>query len=83
MNDWGGISPVTVDFINPDHAWPEIEQLAASTAEAGLELQERLTIYPDFLHRSDRFLDPSLASRINDMARTDGLARNQYLGAHP
>ncbi len=81
MNDWGGISPVTVDFINPDHAWPQIDELAAATAKAGLTLQERLTIYPDFLRRSERFLDPSLTARLSEMARADGLARVQCLGA--
>ena len=80
MNDWGGISPVTVDFINPDHAWPEIDQLAASTAKAGLRLQERLTVYPDFLQNPGRFLDPRLVSRISQMARPDGLARQQCIG---
>ncbi len=80
MNDWGGISPVTVDFINPDHAWPQIDELAAATAKAGLTLQERLTIYPDFLKQSDRFLDPSLTARLSEMARPDGLARVQCLG---
>ncbi len=79
MNDWGGISPVTVDFINPDHAWPEIEKLAVSTSQAGLTLEERLTIYPDFLKQSDRFLDPKLVSRISSMARKDGLAKEQAL----
>jgi len=83
MNDWGGISPVTVDFINPDHAWPQIGELAAATAQAGLTLQERLTIYPDFLKRADRFLHPSLTARLADMARPDGLARVQCLGATP
>lgn len=81
MNDWGGISPVTVDFINPDHPWPQIDELAGATAQAGLTLQERLTIYPDFLKRSGRFLDPSLTARLSDMARADGLARVQCLGA--
>jgi len=81
MNDWGGISPVTVDFINPDHAWPQIDALAEATAKAGHTLQERLTIYPDFLKQSDRFLDPSLTARLADMARPDGLARVQCLGA--
>jgi FO synthase len=81
MNDWGGISPVTVDFINPDHAWPQIDELAGATAKAGLTLQERLTIYPNFLKQSDRFLDPSLTARLADMARPDGLARVQCLGA--
>ncbi len=83
MNDWGGISPVTVDFINPDHPWPQIDALAKATAKAGLTLQERLTIYPDFLKHSDRFLDPALTARLADMARADGLARVQCLGAAP
>ncbi len=83
MNDWGGISPVTVDFINPDHAWPQIDALAASTAAAGLRLQERLTIYPAFLRHGDRFLDPSLSARIHAMARADGLALDQRTGATP
>ncbi len=80
MNDWGGISPVTVDFINPDHAWPQIDALATASAKAGLRLQERLTIYPDFLRHPARFLDPALTSRISEMARDDGLARHQCLG---
>jgi len=83
MNDWGGVSPVTVDFINPGHAWPQIDKLAEATAQAGLTLQERLTIYPDFLKQSDHFLDPSLTARLADMARADGLARVQCLGATP
>ena len=81
MNDWGGISPVTIDFINPDHDWPEITTLAASTRAAGCELAERLTIYPRYLRRSDRFLDPALRARIKAMSRPDGLARAQCLEA--
>ena len=83
MNDWGGISPVTIDFINPQHEWPEIRQLADATAAAGCQLQERLTIYPKYLQRPDRFLDPSLKLRIDQMARSDGLARAQHLGTNP
>lgn len=79
INDWGGISPVTIDFINPDHDWPEIRKLAASTCAAGCELQERLTIYPRYLQRPDRFLDPALRARIAAMSRTDGLAQAQCL----
>ncbi len=81
INDWGGISPVTIDFINPDHDWPEITALAASTRKAGCELAERLTIYPRYLHRADRFLDPRLRARITAMSRPDGLARAQALEA--
>ena len=49
INDWGGVSPVTKDFINPEAAWPQISSLAARTAAAGFVLRERLAIYPDFL----------------------------------
>jgi len=49
INDWGGISPVTRDFINPEMAWPEIDTLGKVTAEAGFELRERLAVYPEYL----------------------------------
>ena len=59
INDWGGISPVTPDFINPEAPWPELGQLAQLCHEAGYELRERLTIYPEYVHRDD-WLDPGL-----------------------
>lgn len=80
INDWGGISPVTIDFINPQHEWPEIRSLAHSCAAAGFTLQERLTIYPNFA-RNAAFLDPSLRDRVAQMARDDGLAKSQSLEA--
>ena len=79
INDWGGISPVTIDFINPQHEWPEIRQLAQSCAQAGYQLQERLTIYPKFHISSDPYLDEGLRARVAQMSRTDGLARSQFL----
>ncbi len=51
INDWGGISPVTRDFINPEMAWPQIATLQAVTREAGFELRERLAAYPEYLAR--------------------------------
>ena len=83
INDWGGISPVTIDFINPQHEWPEIRQLAASSEEAGFRLQERLTIYPRFLRHRDTFLDAGLHASLANMARQDGLARSQCLETSP
>ncbi|MEM7423402.1 MAG: 7,8-didemethyl-8-hydroxy-5-deazariboflavin synthase CofG [Pseudomonadota bacterium] len=77
INDWGGISPVTIDFINPHHAWPEIDVLAESCAAAGFDLKERLTVYPRFIREGDKFLDPSLHRSVARMARADGLARDQ------
>lgn len=80
INDWGGISPVTIDYINPGHEWPEIEKLAESCAEVGFILQERLPIYPRFLEAAG-YLDEALVTRISKMARGDGLAREQCLEA--
>jgi FO synthase len=49
INDWGGVSPLTPDFINPERPWPHLEGLAARTASAGYELKQRLPVYPEFL----------------------------------
>lgn len=51
INDWGGISPVTRDFINPEAAWPQIETLERRTEAAGFALRERLALYPEFIHK--------------------------------
>jgi FO synthase len=51
LNDWGGVSPLTIDYINPEAPWPHLTALAARTAEAGSRLRERLAIYPEFLRR--------------------------------
>ncbi|MEM1289035.1 MAG: 7,8-didemethyl-8-hydroxy-5-deazariboflavin synthase CofG [Pseudomonadota bacterium] len=78
INDWGGISPVTIDFINPGHPWPNLDRLAESTAAAGCQLQERLTVYPAYLERGG-YLDAPILARACQMARDDGLARDQAL----
>lgn len=59
INDWGGISPVTCDYVNPEAKWPTICDLAATCRDEGFVLCERLAIYPEYV--SDEFLDPSLA----------------------
>jgi FO synthase len=66
LNDWGGISPVTIDFINPGHAWPQIDRLADSCAEAGFELRERLTIYPRYIGNA-AYMDAALAPKLAAM----------------
>jgi FO synthase len=71
INDWGGISPVTPDFINPEAPWPELGQLAQLCHEAGYELRERLTIYPEYVHRDD-WLDPGLRARVRGRCDVDG-----------
>ncbi|MCB4458210.1 7,8-didemethyl-8-hydroxy-5-deazariboflavin synthase CofG [Leisingera sp. McT4-56] len=77
INDWGGISPVTIDFINPQHEWPEIRQLAASCTQARFQLRERLTVYPSYLAAGSGFIDPEILARASGMAQANGLARDQ------
>ncbi|WP_435660742.1 7,8-didemethyl-8-hydroxy-5-deazariboflavin synthase CofG [Leisingera caerulea] len=77
INDWGGISPVTIDFINPQHEWPEIRALASSCTGAGFDLRERLTVYPRYLTGDSGFINPGVLARAAGMAQENGLARDQ------
>ena len=83
INDWGGISPVTIDFINPQHEWPEIDRLARACAEAGFRLRERLTVYPRYLREGGSFLNPAILARASAMADAAGLARGEVHGGGP
>src|SRR5438128_905517 len=74
INDWGGISPVTKDFINPEAAWPQIARLQSETESRGFTLRERLAIYPEYVSRVE-FLSPSLRNRIAEVPGPDGFAR--------
>jgi FO synthase len=73
INDWGGISPVTKDFINPEAAWPEITKLRAETEARGFTLRERLAIYPEFIPR-DAFLSPNVRPHVQQLADGNGYA---------
>ncbi len=75
INDWGGISPVTRDFINPEAAWPQIARLQDETESRGFTLRERLAIYPEFVGREE-FLSPRVRDRITAAAGADGFARD-------
>lgn len=77
INDWGGISPLTADHINPERAWPAVDLVAKRTAEHGLELVERLTTYPSFQASGLGFLDPKPFVAVVAQARADGWARSQ------
>jgi FO synthase len=74
INDWGGISPVTKDFINPEAAWPQITSLAARTASAGFVLRERLAIYPEFSSRLE-FINGRLYPYVQKLSGEDNYAR--------
>jgi len=75
INDWGGVSPVTKDFINPEAAWPQISSMAARTASAGFLLRERLAIYPEFSSRPE-FINEHLKPHVQKLRGEDGYARN-------
>jgi FO synthase len=74
IDDWGGVSPLTPDHVNPERPWPAIETLASRTAERGLELRERLTIHPRFALRPDPFLAGKMRAPVVALMAGDGLA---------
>ncbi len=65
INDWGGISPLTPDFVNPEAPWPHLERLGERCARAGFELRERLAIYPEYIN--DEWLDPALRPMVGEL----------------
>jgi len=75
INDWGGVSPLTPDFVNPEAPWPHLEQLAGETASAGKFLQERLTIYPAFVRDGAGWVDESLRTPLLVAVDATGLPR--------
>ncbi|HVU92614.1 MAG TPA: bifunctional FO biosynthesis protein CofGH [Jatrophihabitans sp.] len=75
IDDWGGVSPLTPDHVNPERPWPQLDELAARTAENGFELVERLTVYPDYVRAGAPWLDPRVVPHIAALAQPDGLAR--------
>lgn len=79
INDWGGVSPLSIDYINPERAWPQIEELQQESQRCGYQLQERLTVYSRFMQEPSHYLHPRIASRIQQLARADGLAAVQCL----
>ncbi|MGQ9572412.1 MAG: 7,8-didemethyl-8-hydroxy-5-deazariboflavin synthase CofG [Dehalococcoidia bacterium] len=77
INDWGGISPVTSDFINPEAPWPTTAELKVVTEEAGFELRERLAVYPEYLTQHNGFVRQPLLSRILAWTDADGYVRRE------
>ncbi len=75
LNDWGGISPVTPDHVNPEAPWPQIPALATGTAAKGKVLVERLAVYPEYAREPGRWLDAALAPAVLRMSDAEGRAR--------
>jgi len=79
VDDWGGVSPVTPDHVNPERPWPSLDRLRQVTAASGLELRARLTVHPEYvvgsLQRGEPWLDPRVSGHVAALAGADGLAR--------
>jgi FO synthase len=76
IDDWGGVSPVTADHVNPERAWPALEILRQATEVAGHVLAPRLTIYPAFAHEPEKWLHPDMRFPVLDVADAEGLGRD-------
>ncbi len=76
IDDWGGVSPVTADFVNPERPWPSLTALQAATEAAGLGLAPRLTIYPEFAADPERWLDPAMRFPVLDRSDAESLGRD-------
>ena len=75
LDDWGGVSPVTADHVNPERAWPALDVLREATEAAGLTLAPRLTVYPEFALDPGRWLDPAMRFGVLDRSDAEGLGR--------
>ena len=75
INDWGGISPVTPDFVNPEYSWPRIETVKKNCKNAGFELRARFPVYPEFFS----MMHPNLQSKVLELADSNGLVSEEYL----
>ncbi|MFQ5947805.1 MAG: 7,8-didemethyl-8-hydroxy-5-deazariboflavin synthase CofG [Acidimicrobiia bacterium] len=72
INDWGGVSPLTIDWVNPEAPWPHLDELRARTEVAGFRLMPRLPVYPEFI--TEEWIDPGLLSRVEDAVDEEGYA---------
>ncbi|MGW0143903.1 bifunctional FO biosynthesis protein CofGH [Streptomyces calvus] len=80
IDDWGGVSPLTIDHVNPERPWPQIDELAEQSRAAGFALRERLCVYPEFVRRGEPWLDPRLRPHVAALADPEtGLARPDVL----
>lgn len=76
IDDWGGVSPVTADHVNPERPWPDLDRLREVTEERGHTLAPRLTVYPEFVRDRERWLDPALHFPVIDRADSEWLGRD-------
>jgi 7,8-didemethyl-8-hydroxy-5-deazariboflavin synthase CofH subunit/7,8-didemethyl-8-hydroxy-5-deazariboflavin synthase CofG subunit len=81
IDDWGGVSPVTADHVNPERPWPELDRLREVTEAAGFALAPRLTVYPEFAADPGRFIDEAMRFPVLDRSDAEGLARDSRWSA--
>jgi 7,8-didemethyl-8-hydroxy-5-deazariboflavin synthase CofG subunit len=75
INDWGGVSPLTPDFINPEAPWPALIELERKTREAGFALRPRLPVYPEFI--DEKFIPAALLDYVENLSGADGLVNDE------
>jgi FO synthase len=76
IDDWGGVSPVTIDHVNPERPWPALDRLREATEAAGFVLAPRLTVYPEFVQRPEEWLHPDVRTAVLVASDLEGLARD-------
>jgi 7,8-didemethyl-8-hydroxy-5-deazariboflavin synthase len=79
INDWGGISPITIDYVNPEHPWPPIEQVNRMSSKKGFKLKARLPLYPEFLKNGRSFVSDRVRASIEALSNDEGLVKESYL----
>lgn len=75
VDDWGGVSPLTPDHVNPERPWPSLDRLRDITAQCGFELKPRLTVHPEYVRQGEPWLDPRVSAHVAALATDDGLAK--------
>ena len=74
INDWGGISPLTPDYVNPEFSWPEIEKIEKNTSEAGFELKARFPVYPEYF----KMVYPTLRDKMEEISDENNFVKGEY-----
>jgi len=77
INDWGGISPLTIDYVNPESPWPNIKDVKSATEKAGYRLVGRLPVYPEFLLNKRDFISSNLWNYISELSDINGLVKGE------
>ncbi|WP_027860043.1 bifunctional FO biosynthesis protein CofGH [Marmoricola sp. URHB0036] len=75
IDDWGGVSPLTPDHVNPERPWPSLERLRSVTEQSGFELRARLTVHPEYVVAGEPWIDPRVSGHVAALADDDGLVR--------